>query len=174
MKRPASLSDVPAFEDVLDVNILVVSQRLGNQFLRVSNNETHKNIYLYLVEDEDTQHFHAIANIGGFFSSHYFCENCLKSYYHIEYHSCTTTCIISKANDECRETDTQMSCRSCHMTSRSLECFHRHTQKPVFNNGKRQGQTRGPSECEKWNTCHKVLLRDERKLEDHQWWRIPM
>ena len=54
------------------------------------------------------------------------------------------------------------------MTSRSLECFHRHTQKPVFNNGKRQGQTRGPSECEKWNTCHKVLLRDERKLEDHQ------
>lgn len=43
--------------------------------------------------------------------------------------------------------------------------------KPVFNNGKRQGQTRGPSECEKWwkcITCHKVLLKDERKPENHQ------
>ena len=38
MERPASLNDIPAFENVLDVNILVVSQRLGNQFLRVSNN----------------------------------------------------------------------------------------------------------------------------------------
>ncbi|CAC5421906.1 unnamed protein product [Mytilus coruscus] len=51
--EPLSIRDVARFEDLLDVNILVLSARLGNKFCRVSANTKRKNIYLYLTGDSD-------------------------------------------------------------------------------------------------------------------------
>lgn len=78
MDRPLTITDIQSFEDLLDVNILVLLARLGNKFCRVAN---HSNIYLYLSETEDGMgHFDGIGNINGFFNYGYFCETCLKPY----------------------------------------------------------------------------------------------
>jgi len=161
-ERPASLNDIPAFEDVLDVNILVISAKLGNKFVRITDNTHRKNVYLYLVND----HYHAIANISGFFLSHYFCESCLQPYDHNHRHFCATTCIVCK-RDGCLETDTPLSCRRCHMTCRSLECFNRHKQNTV---SKGKNRRRSPSQCDTWwkcTTCRKTLHVEDRTPEDH-------
>jgi len=161
-ERPASLNDIPAFEDLLDVNILVISAKLGNKFVRITDNTHRKNLYLYLVDD----HYHAIANISGFFLSHYFCESCLQPYDHNHRHFCATTCIVCK-RDGCLETDTPLSCRRCHMTCRSLECFNRHKQNTV---SKGKNRRRSPSQCDTWwkcTTCRKTLHVEDRTPEDH-------
>ena len=93
LNRPASLSDIPAFEDVLGVRVMVVSSRLGNKFITTASTDERPCIYIYLVDD---MHFHSLVNITGFFSSRYFCSQCLKHYNTREKHRCDTTCIICK------------------------------------------------------------------------------
>ena len=56
LDRPASLSDIPAFEDVLGVRVMVVSSRLGNKFITTASTDERPCIYIYLVDD---QHFHS-------------------------------------------------------------------------------------------------------------------
>lgn len=124
MDRPGSLNDLAAFEDTLQVRIAVVAASLGNKFIRVPNND-HEDwplIYLYLLDHEGVSHFHAIVNITGFFSARYFCEKCFKQYNNNTEHRCESTCLTCKSQ-KCPKTDVTMSCRSCHMVCRSLECY---------------------------------------------------
>ncbi|OOY87387.1 hypothetical protein, partial [Solemya velum gill symbiont] len=46
--RPASINDLPAFEQLLDIKILVVSARAGNKFLTSPDNSQRPCVYLYL------------------------------------------------------------------------------------------------------------------------------
>lgn len=50
--RPLGLSDIKPFEDLLDVNIMVLSSQTGNRFCRVANKPGRRNIYLYMTEPE--------------------------------------------------------------------------------------------------------------------------
>lgn len=50
--RPLGLSDIKPFEDLLDVNIMVLSSKTGNKFCRVANKPGRRNIYLYMMEPE--------------------------------------------------------------------------------------------------------------------------
>jgi len=162
--RPLSLNNVEKFENALDINILVVSARLGNKFIKVADNTERKNLYLYLVEEEGIGHFHGITSITGFFSSSYFCVTCLKPYSHREDHACANRCIVCKRNG-CLETDTPVICDQCHMTCRSTVCFQRHKEK--YTTGGRSG----PSECERWwkcPICYKVLATTEKNPEEHR------
>ncbi|CAG2220295.1 unnamed protein product [Mytilus edulis] len=87
-----SIRNIENFENVLDVNILVLSARLGNKFCRVSTKAQLKNIYLYLIENADgTGHFHGIGSINDFWLW-VFCESCLKPYKNKGKHSCVDTC----------------------------------------------------------------------------------
>ena len=51
LDRPASLGDIPAFEEVLGVRIMVVSARLGNKFITTPSTDERPCIYMYLVDD---------------------------------------------------------------------------------------------------------------------------
>ena len=52
--RYLGLNDIEPFETLLDVNINVVSSRVGNKFVRVSKEDTEKSsLYLYHVETEN-------------------------------------------------------------------------------------------------------------------------
>lgn len=44
--RPLWLFDINPFEDLLDVNIMVLFSNKGNMFCRVTNNPGRRNIYL--------------------------------------------------------------------------------------------------------------------------------
>ena len=128
--HPCTLNDISVFEDALQVRIAVIAASLGNKFIRVPNND-HDDwplLYMYLVNHEGLSHFHAIVNIAGFFSAIYFCDRCFKQYDHNTEHRCEITCLTCK-NSNCPETDSTLSCRSCHMFCRSVECFERHKAK---------------------------------------------
>ena len=74
--RPLTICDLSKFEDILSVDILVISLRLGNKFIRVPSDEesSKQRLYLYLVEYETTYHFHVISNISAFSSGSRFCR----------------------------------------------------------------------------------------------------
>ena len=65
--RPLTIRDITAFEDLLEINILVLSAKLNNKFCRVANDRERNNIYLYLTENSSHGHFDGIGNINGFF-----------------------------------------------------------------------------------------------------------
>ena len=122
---------------------------------------------MYLVDDD---RYHAITNITGFFSAHYFCENCLKHYDHRQDHQFDTSCIVCK-KDKCPKTDTPVTCDECNMDCRSDKCYQNHKQVPVHTKGKFKGKRSGPSQCKKWwkcPACYKVIRADKRKKEDHE------
>lgn len=108
--RPLAITDIQPFEDLLGINILVLSAKLGDKFCRLANEPGRRNIYLYLTESDDGNvHFDGIGSINGFFSYGYFCDNCLKPYKNKGKHSCTTSCDVCGSND-CTVGDDQMSC----------------------------------------------------------------
>ena len=171
--QPASLNDLTKFEEFLNISVHVVAAHLGNKFLRVPNladaevNEQRKNIFLYYVDGENGMgHFHAIVSISGFFSSSYFCTTCLKPYNNAKHHSCETTCKVCTSNS-CPVSDDKVTCKTCHMECRSLQCLERH---------KAVKQSRNPnvpskSQCEKWwrcTKCKKVLQVAKQNPLDHK------
>ena len=163
LDRPASLGDIPAFEDVLGVRIMVVSARLGNKFITTPSTDERPCIYIYLADDE---HFHSLTSITAFFSARYFCSSCLKHYNTREKHRCDTSCIICK-RQECRKTQS-VKCNDCNMECRSIDCYQAHKKVPVAKAGSKKS---GPSQCQKWwkcSICYKVVNRVTRKIEQHK------
>lgn len=132
INRPLGLNDITPFEKLLDVNVNVISSKLGNRFVRVVDNPDLTNLFVYLVESEGVQHYHGIAKIAGFFGANHFCETCMKPYDHIESHSCETTCEIC-GNKDCT-TKNPLTCMSCHRECRSYECFERHRTRKAMRN----------------------------------------
>ena len=151
--RYLGLNDIEPFETLLDVNINVVSSRVGNKFVRVSKEDTEKSsLYLYHVETENEKHWHGIGNIQGFFSASYFCHLCLKPYQNKDEHTCAISCDVCLHND-CPKTEMQVGCRFCGRVCRSLACFERHRV------GKMLRKDRLPPACELWHQCRKCRVK---------------
>lgn len=91
--RALSLVDIKPFENLLEVNIQVLSAKLCNNFCRVANIPGRKKLYLYLTQlNNGKEHFDGIGSITGVFDYGYFCETCLKPYKTKGKHACQTTC----------------------------------------------------------------------------------
>ena len=129
--RPLGLNDITPFENLLDVN--VISSKQGNKFVKVGANTDLPNLFVYLVESDNVQHYHGIASITGFFGQSYFCEMCMKAYNTKEHHSCESTCEVC-GNQDCT-TKNPLSCRNCHRECRSPECYERHIRRKVTKKG---------------------------------------
>ena len=124
--RPCNLNDIPSFENLLDIDIFVVGAQQGNKFIRVPrrNNaeSTKQRVYLYFDGSREGGHYHGITSISGLFWSSYFCNACLQPYSTRGKHQCHVTCRVCKS-ENCKWSDTPLSCYVCHMTCRSLDCF---------------------------------------------------
>ena len=139
MDRPASLNDVEAFEEVLEVRVMVVSARLGNKII------TSPSFYVYLVDDD---HHYAITSITGFFCCAYFCKSYLKHYDHKERQQCDTKCIVCKT-DNCPKTESPVKCQDFNMDCISEKYYQKHKQTPVHKKGKFKGKPSGLSQRKK-------------------------
>lgn len=162
-KRFLGLNDIPPFEKFLNVNILVISSRTGDKFVREVEENEKPNIYLYLAEIGKEKHWHGIAKIQGFFKAN-FCTKCLKTYKHKYKHACETSCNVC-LRDNCKNKGVSLSCRSCGRLCRSRECFEKH---------KSEKRVRGkvyPSQCDpvyQCRTCRKVIKYCERPHNEHK------
>lgn len=151
--RYLGLNDIEPFETLLNVNINVVSSRVGNKFVRVAKEDTERiSLYLYHVETENEKHWHGIGNIQGFFNAAYFCHTCLKPYKTKRAHSCATSCDVC-LHDNCSESELQVGCLSCGRVCRSLACFERHKV------GKMVHKNKVPPACELWYQCKKCRVK---------------
>jgi hypothetical protein len=65
--RYLGLNDIEPFEHLLDVCMNDVSSRVGNKFVRVTEDQEKARLYLYHVDTETEKHWHGIASIQGFF-----------------------------------------------------------------------------------------------------------
>ena len=154
-----TICDISRFEELLNVDILVVSSRLGNKFMRVPSDENSikQRLYLYLVELDKSFHFHVITNISRYFGKK-FCSNCLLPYQKL--HKCKNSCFVCKRKDNCTSTNCEMSCRSCHMTCKSMSCFESH----------KSSENKKQSECEHWwkcTVCKKIIDKNKQNAEEH-------
>jgi hypothetical protein len=52
MKKLYVLLYIKPFEDLLDVNIMVLSSKTGNKLCRLANKPGRRNIYMYMTEHE--------------------------------------------------------------------------------------------------------------------------
>uniref|UniRef100_A0A8W8MKN2 Uncharacterized protein n=1 Tax=Magallana gigas TaxID=29159 RepID=A0A8W8MKN2_MAGGI len=151
--RYLGLNYIEPFETLLNVNINVVSSRVGNKFVRVAKEDTERiSLYLYHVETENEKHWHGIGNIQGFFNAAYFCHTCLKPYKTKSAHSCATSCDVC-LHDNCSESELQVGCLSCGRVCRSLACFERHKV------GKMVHKNKVPPACELWYQCKKCRVK---------------
>ena len=158
--RPLTICDISKLEELLTVDILVVSARLGNKFIRVPSDENsyRQRLYLYLVEHDKTYHFHVISNISAFTSGSHFCKRRLKPYN--KKHQCAISCFMCKRKENCFASDDKMSCRNCHFTCKSLSCFENH--KTAI------GQKQSP--CDRWwkcTTCKKIVDKKQQNVVEH-------
>ncbi|KAJ8304505.1 hypothetical protein KUTeg_018088 [Tegillarca granosa] len=148
--RCISINELDKFENVLDVNICVISAEHGNKFIRTGSHcPERKNIYLYL----NGEHFDCISSITGFFSSHYFCEHCMKPYENRERHRCDSHCNVCLSYD-CIERN-PVTCKECNQTCRSKECYERH----------KVTKFKDTTMCEHFyccSRCHKTMPRNRK------------
>ena len=123
------ITDVQKFEEYLKVRICVVSSTIGNKFIYRGNKDYICNGTLYLYhaqkEGETIGHFDVITNIRGFLANNYFCEACLKGFNKVYEHRCDKYCSAC-FRQYCLSSDCKMSCRKCHITLKSEECFREH------------------------------------------------
>ena len=164
--RPCNLNDIPSFENLLDIDIFVVGAQQGNKFIRVpSRNDaesTRQRVYLYFDGSREGGHYHGIASITGLFRSSYFCKACLQLYCARRKHQCHVTCRVCKS-ENCKWSDTPLSCHACHMMCRSLDCFVRHNESKTGKNGRL-------AECALWwrcMPCKRALNVQKRSPEEH-------
>ncbi|XP_069108951.1 uncharacterized protein [Argopecten irradians] len=162
--RFLTVCDIPAFEDLLNVDILVVAARMGNKFLKIpSKDSKRQRMYLYLVGTQEDGHFHAIVKICGFFGSAKFCEHCLIPCRNNHY--CENMCNVCHRQG-CTVQRSQVSCIRCHRTCRSIECFNRHKELR-----ERKHDRDHKSDCELYwscTNCKRVLETRKRKPEEHR------
>lgn len=102
-------------------------------------------IHFTRLKEGDVGHFDGIGSNNGFFGYGYFC---LKHYNNKGKYWCQTTCNVC-CNDHCIS-GIERSCRYCHRTCRSLECYQRHANRT---------DTRGP-ESEK-SSCENVGIAEK-------------
>ena len=118
-----TLTEIPRFEETLDVQVIVLAAHLGNKTV-YEGRPKQRRVYLYYTQHENGGHFDTIVSVPGLLGKSYFCHHCLKGYDHRTKHTCAITCKVCQNGQCSMESETQ--CKVCNMTCRSTACFQRH------------------------------------------------
>ena len=167
---PVPVHDLHKFEDVLNVQIIVVSGDTGDEIVYTGKMERKRKIYLYLKD----QHYHSIVNIKGFFVYKKFCEECLTTYSEHWRHSCEAVCATCNTN-KCFYGDDSLVCDACNMVCRNAQCYMRHQLSREYQNSANKGEDR-LSLCDTYYRCLKCYKtmdktkRDVAKHVCHEWY----
>ena len=104
LDRPLTIADLDPVEDLLNVNVAVLSADSGNKFVRRPNRPDRR--------------------LTGFLGYQYFCEQCCQPYTTKNQHSCSV-CYTSCENTDCPVLE-EIECPSCRVICRSRACLERH------------------------------------------------
>ena len=126
--RCCSIVDIPIFEQVLNINVIVFAAHLNNKVMYPDTSRPvgDNQVYLYYTRSGNIGHLDCVVNIRGMLAKSYFCSKCFQGFSSVSNHHYTHTCQTC-GSTSCVES-TQMTCRSCQFVCRLLECFVRHKQ----------------------------------------------
>ena len=147
------------YENKLDVRIILIDSQESRIPLYPRNKD--KKHLIYILKDSD--HYHSIVSITGFYGTNRYCETCLKPY-NDRNHNCASTCSVFQ-HGSCTIVE-EVNCMDCIMVCRSEACFECHKSKT----GRNPDTQKQQSLCEKFwrcNQCHNKLNRNKRKPEKH-------
>ena len=176
----SNMANIPLYEDYLKANIVVVSASHMNGIIYPADPKSMKydtTYYLYYVDSmkgiTEPGHFHAIKTMTGMLSMAYFCAMCNKGYTKKSHHSCWATCEKCKSPQCLTEpvSKTTYSCDDCRVEFRSKACYDRHKECTLYTSGKKKGQAKSRSVCEKYwqcDTCYQYFESAKRSRTDHR------
>ena len=93
--RLGLITDIPLYEDHLQVSIRVISSELGNKMAYEGNPRYNRKIFLSHFSDNTEQgHFDTITKMNQVLSTQYYCNRCNKGFKSRTLHSCVDWCNI--------------------------------------------------------------------------------
>ena len=168
--RPTSLSDIPKFEDALDIDIYIFAAHLNQKLLYPDRERPRRRrrCYLFFTKHQENQgHFDAITNVPAFLGKSYFCHTCLKAFNDRQRHFCEEFCRTCRSKT-CPEGN-KKTCKECHMECRSDECFKNHQLRKYIKGKEIEAPCKKYYKCLE---CKTVLDLSQRKKEDHICWEF--
>ena len=159
--KVCSLEDIPLFEKLLNISIVVISIPAGYNVIYHNKELTESNsrVYLLYSEIDGKGHFDFIKTLSGVYSSSYFCHKCLKPYEVKKTHICCNVCNLCEGSN-CVKEDAR-SCLKCKRFFNSDACFSRH--RTIKEDG-------GKSICSKYRgctRCYSVIDLEKRNMSEH-------
>ena len=148
-QRVGLMSDIPLYEEALQVGISVISARGNNKKVYSANTSYTSRIYIYHIDEGHigNGHFAVITKMNALLGNSYYCDNCDVGFNNDTNHRCFAWCNLCGSNYCLQETTVQ--CTDCHAPCRSAACLQRHSQV----NGQH------PSKCEQMFFCPHCLVR---------------
>ena len=168
---PCNINDIPAFEKVLDAQVIVMSNCDVRRPIRTGVDKPCKLYIQHVKVDDIENHFNAIVSIVGFVGEAYFCDKCFKGYRTKLTHRCQYTCPNCKSNTCKNEREVAMMCEACHVTFYSQSCYDNHIPDVCSKFWKclqctryMRSKTRTPDDhiCSEWKCecCHEFVVGD--------------
>ena len=143
LSNGGGLKELQQFSNNLPDYRIVVFNGLNEKSLMFENGRLGKKT-IYLLYDDDNNHYNVIINIAGCFAKKYICKGCNKGCERGEFHVCDTSCSDCMNVPPCEFTDVRRSCDECNRCFRSDTCFQNHKQNTIL----------GKSVCEKKRNCN--------------------
>ena len=162
------ITDIPLYEDHLQVSIRVISSQLGSKMAYEGNPQYNRKIFLFHSSDSTEEgHFDTITKMNQVLCTQYYCNVCNKGFKNRTLHKCENWCNIC-GRENCK-VEKEMTCQECNMICRSYSCYSAH-KTPKKGVGKYKNYIL-PSYCEKvWKCvdCGLTMKREERDSTMHE------
>ena len=124
------ITDIPLYDDHLQVSIKVISSEWGNKMAYEGSSKYKRQIFLFHSNGNSEQgHFDTITKMNRVLSTSYYCNTCNKAFQNRTSHNCEKWCSIC-GGENCPK-DKEFTCPDCNMICRSYSCFNcsQNTQK---------------------------------------------
>ena len=158
MKNGARISELTKFQEHFHGFKTVVYSGLNCESVMYQwHFDSDKRINLLF--DEETQHYHVIANITGAMAKRYVCESCNKGCKYGVVHTCEQTRRDSMVSPPCISAGPRVPCNLCNRHFRSQTYFDN-------DKNKRQGKSEKKSACELrkcFGTCGALIAQNTRE-----------
>lgn len=166
--RAGLLTDIPLYEDYLQVSISVISSQIGNRKVYNGSEKYNRKIFLYHSNDHSKNgHFDTITKINAVMCTQYYCNACGKGFKSRTSHKCKDWCNIC-GRENCQLKEDHI-CPDCNASCRSYDCFEAHKRKR-----KGRGKYKDvnlQSFCEQYWKCPDCglnLKREDRDISSHE------
>ncbi|GBM90943.1 hypothetical protein AVEN_275230-1, partial [Araneus ventricosus] len=117
---PCTFAEVARFEEVLDIQIVVISTEERNGVAYRGRDRSRRiNLWLH------NGHYDVIKSLKGFFASNHYCERCEKPFQNFENHRYPMACHIC-LRVCCSAKEVPKRCVDCDRLCQSLECYAAH------------------------------------------------